>query len=267
MSPADRDWRADRRVFARLPPEGQPCCVPSGGRERAARGGQQRSPPADHMAAQSEHDDSGQASGGGTPILSTPPGTASPRRARNQRWLRSGRGVFRPCPGCEVGENPGLGGMGAGGAVMRAVIVYESMFGSTKKVAEAIAEGLADCAEVSVVPVTSADAHILDGADLVVVGGPTHTHGMSRPGTRKMAGKLARKPGSEVELAPGASAARECANGSHRSAGWRSPAPLSIPGSRDCRRSLAGRRSPSADSSPTTGRASRRHPRASSSRA
>ena len=87
---------------------------------------------------------------------------------------------------------------------MRAVIVYESMFGSTKKVAEAIAEGLADCAEVSVVPVTSADAHILDGADLVVVGGPTHTHGMSRPGTRKMAGKLARKPGSEVELVPGA---------------------------------------------------------------
>ena len=87
---------------------------------------------------------------------------------------------------------------------MRAVIVCESMFGSTKKVAEAIAGGLADCAEVSVVPVTSADTHILDGADLVVVGGPTHTHGMSRPSTRKMAGKLARKPGSEVELVPGA---------------------------------------------------------------
>jgi flavodoxin len=83
---------------------------------------------------------------------------------------------------------------------MRAVIIYESMFGSTKNVAEAIAGGLADCAEVSVVPVNSADAHILDGADLVVVGGPTHTHGMSRPGTRKMAGK----PGSEVELVPGA---------------------------------------------------------------
>jgi len=71
-------------------------------------------------------------------------------------------------------------------------------------VAEAIAEGLADGAEVSVVPVTSAGAHILDGADLVVVGGPTHTHGMSRPGTRKMAGKRARKPGSEVELVPAA---------------------------------------------------------------
>src|SRR5271157_5441891 len=71
--------------------------------------------------------------------------------------------------------DPGLGGTGAGGAVM----VCESMFGSTKKVAEAIAEGLADCAEVSVVLVTSADAHILDGADLVVVDGPAHTHGMS----------------------------------------------------------------------------------------
>jgi hypothetical protein len=55
-----------------------------------------------------------------------------------------------------------------------------------------------------VVPVTSADAHILDGADLVVVGGPTHAHGMSRAGTRKMAGKLASKPGTEVELVPGA---------------------------------------------------------------
>jgi flavodoxin len=87
---------------------------------------------------------------------------------------------------------------------MRAVIVYESMFGSTKKVTEAIAEGLADCADVSVVPVTSADAHILDSADLVVVGGPTHAHGMSRPSTRKMAGKRARKPEGEVELVRGA---------------------------------------------------------------
>ena len=158
--------------------------------------------------------------------------------------------------------DPGLGGMGA-----RAVIVYESMFGSTKKVAEVIAEGLADCAEVSVVPVTSADAHILDGADLVVVGGPTHTHGMSRPRTRKMAGKRARKPGARLSWYRARTAARECANGSHRSAGWRSPAPLSIPGSRDCRRSLAERRSPSAGTSPTTGPASRRHPRASWSRA
>ena len=148
---------------------------------------------------------------------------------------------------------------------MRAVIVCESMFGSTKKAAEAIAEGLAECAEVSVVPVTSADAHILDGADLVVVGGPTHTHGMSRPGTRKMAGKLARKPGSEVELVPGA------VSGPGVREWLASPGRLEVAGTafdtrlQDCRRSPAGRRSPSAGSSPATGRASRRHPRASSS--
>ena len=67
---------------------------------------------------------------------------------------------------------------------MRAVIVYESMFGSTKKVAEAIAEGLADCAEVSVVPVTSADAHILDGA--LVPGA------VSGPGVREWLASLGR---------------------------------------------------------------------------
>ena len=119
---------------------------------------------------------------------------------------------------------------------MRAVIVCESMFGSTKKVAEAIAEGLADCAEVSVVPVTSADAHILDGADLVVVGGPAHHHGMSRPSTGKRAGSR----GARLSWYRARSAARECANGSHRPAGWRSPEPLSIPGSRGCRRFRPG---------------------------
>lgn len=70
---------------------------------------------------------------------------------------------------------------------MRAVIVYESMFGSTRYVAEAIAEGLADCAEVSVVPVAHANAEVLDGVDLLVVGAPTHLHGLPRPSSRRMA--------------------------------------------------------------------------------
>ena len=148
---------------------------------------------------------------------------------------------------------------------MGAVIVCESMSGSTKKVAEAIAGGLAGCAEVSVVPVTSADAHILDGADLVVAGGPARTHGMSRPGTRKMAGKLARKPGSEVELVPGAVSGpgvREWLTSLGPAGGRRRRFRYPAPGF--ARRSLAGRRSPSAGSSRTTGRASRRHPGASS---
>ncbi len=149
---------------------------------------------------------------------------------------------------------------------MRAVIVCESMSGSTKKVAEAIAGGLAECAEVSMVPVTSAGARILDGADLVV-GGPTHTHGMSGPGTRKMAGKRAGRPGSEVDLVPGAVSGpgvREwlASLGRLEVAGAAFDARLQgLP-------AFTGRaRSPSAGTSPATGPASRPHRRASSSRA
>ena len=59
---------------------------------------------------------------------------------------------------------------------MRVVIVYESMFGNTHLIADAIAEGLAPGNEVTVVPVAQAGRELLDGADLVVAGGPTHIH-------------------------------------------------------------------------------------------
>ena len=67
---------------------------------------------------------------------------------------------------------------------MRAVVVYESMYGSTHQVADAIGAGLGTAFEVSVVPVSQAGPQVLAGTDLVVAGGPTHAHGMSRAGTR-----------------------------------------------------------------------------------
>jgi hypothetical protein len=66
-------------------------------------------------------------------------------------------------------------------------VVYESMYGNTHVVAEAIGDGLQGSAEVAVVPVGDADRALLEGADLVVVGGPTHAHSMTRPTTRKAA--------------------------------------------------------------------------------
>ena len=87
---------------------------------------------------------------------------------------------------------------------MRAVVVYESMFGSTHQVAEAIGAGLRSGFEVTVLPVAKAGAAELSGADLVVVGGPTHAHGMSRASTRKSAAETAAKPVSGVRLEPGA---------------------------------------------------------------
>ncbi len=65
----------------------------------------------------------------------------------------------------------------------RAVVVFESMFGNTRSVAEAIADGLRSHAHVDVVEVGSASSEIGD-TDILVVGGPTHAFGMTRVRTR-----------------------------------------------------------------------------------
>lgn len=87
---------------------------------------------------------------------------------------------------------------------MRTVIVYESMYGNTHLIADAIATGFGPEDEVMVVPVDKADAALLFTADLVVVGGPTHAHAMSHAGTRKTAVEAAAKPGSDLEVDPDA---------------------------------------------------------------
>jgi hypothetical protein len=83
---------------------------------------------------------------------------------------------------------------------MQAVIVYESMYGNTHLVAEAIASGLAAGNAVTVVPVAQAGSEQLADADLVVIGGPTHLHGMSQARTRAAATAAARKQGSQLSL-------------------------------------------------------------------
>ncbi len=83
---------------------------------------------------------------------------------------------------------------------MRAVIIYESMYGNTHLIAGAIARGLGPGNDVSVVPVAGARRALLDGADLVVAGGPTHAHGMSHASTRKGAVDATHKSGSKLIL-------------------------------------------------------------------
>ena len=87
---------------------------------------------------------------------------------------------------------------------MRAVIVYESMYGNTHAVADAIGAGLRTAFDVSVVPVAQVTPEVLADAGLVVVGGPTHAHGMSRPATRKAAVEAANKPASPLRVEPDA---------------------------------------------------------------
>ena len=59
-------------------------------------------------------------------------------------------------------------------SAMRALIVYESMLGSTRELAEAIAAGLGSSVDVRLVSADDVGTADAGGADLVVAGGPTH---------------------------------------------------------------------------------------------
>ena len=64
---------------------------------------------------------------------------------------------------------------------MDAIVVYESVYGNTHAVAEAVAEGLGGA---SVLSVRDA-ARGIDPVDLIVVGGPTHMHGLTTAHSRQ----------------------------------------------------------------------------------
>lgn len=76
---------------------------------------------------------------------------------------------------------------------MNAVVVFESMFGNTRDIATAIADGLATRCDVRCFEVSTAP-HVLDHPDLLVVGGPTHAFSMSRTATRDSAGSEINEP-------------------------------------------------------------------------
>jgi len=94
---------------------------------------------------------------------------------------------------------------------MDIAVVFESMFGNTRAIAEAIADGLRSDpdARVTVARVAAAGDLDLGHVDLLVVGGPTHYLRTSSPRTRKMAQKMGDKPGKKgsvrPDLDPGAS--------------------------------------------------------------
>ena len=69
---------------------------------------------------------------------------------------------------------------------MRALVVYESWFGNTRRVAEEVAAALKADGEVELLSVDD-PLPSLENVDLLVVGAPTHVHGLSRPVSRKSA--------------------------------------------------------------------------------
>jgi flavodoxin len=67
--------------------------------------------------------------------------------------------------------------------MMSTLVVYESMWGNTRTVAEAVAAAIGP--EVRAVHVSEAPAPVPSDVDLLVVGGPTHAFSLSRPSTRR----------------------------------------------------------------------------------
>ncbi len=72
---------------------------------------------------------------------------------------------------------------------MNVAVVFESLWGNTRAIADAIGEGLLEAGEdisVQVLPVRDAGHLDLSDVDLLVVGGPTHIRGVSTARTRRM---------------------------------------------------------------------------------
>jgi hypothetical protein len=87
---------------------------------------------------------------------------------------------------------------------MQALVVYESLYGNTAAVGQAIAASLrAHGLKVDVGPVSKIDPSEAAGVELLVVGGPTHAHGMSRASTRKTAVDDKANTYAEPTVAPG----------------------------------------------------------------
>ena len=82
------------------------------------------------------------------------------------------------------------------------MIVYESMFGNTHRIAVAIAEGMGPGSSVEVVGVNSERVDAIGEVDLVIIGAPTHAHSLSTQSSRKEAEEWAADPERNLQLDP-----------------------------------------------------------------
>lgn len=62
---------------------------------------------------------------------------------------------------------------------MNSLVVYESSFGNTERIAQAVHAYLATAGDARIVAVGAAEAALADVPELLVVGGPTQRHRMS----------------------------------------------------------------------------------------
>jgi Flavodoxin len=83
---------------------------------------------------------------------------------------------------------------------MKSLVLYESMYGNTHLIAKTIGSALSEAGETVVMPLYQVVDGSLRGVDLLVVGGPTHAHGLSRASTRKSAAEATHDPEKHLTL-------------------------------------------------------------------
>ena len=66
---------------------------------------------------------------------------------------------------------------------MNALVLYDSKYGNTERIAEVVVLALQEALPTRLAAIADVDdcAETLAGVDLLVVGGPTHRHGISEP--------------------------------------------------------------------------------------
>ena len=80
---------------------------------------------------------------------------------------------------------------------MKALIVYDSVYGNTEKIARAIADAITPSGEVKVLRVGEANPSELESADLLIVGSPTHG-GRPTPAIQDLLNKVPKLQGVNV---------------------------------------------------------------------
>lgn len=87
---------------------------------------------------------------------------------------------------------------------MRTLIAYESMFGNTHVIASEIASGFEPAGSVRLESIHNVTPELLQWADLFVVGGPTHAHGLTSSQSRQGAYQQAAASDGELTMDPDA---------------------------------------------------------------
>jgi uncharacterized protein len=105
---------------------------------------------------------------------------AKPRLVRIRPNRITGRGIMVSGAATAARKAPEASDVGA-------LVVVESLFGNTRRVADAVAAGLQEQLTVRVVPVEEAPTTLPAGLKLLVVGAPTHDEGLSTAQSRQAA--------------------------------------------------------------------------------